>query len=795
MSVVSLVGQTISALLEREGDTRTIRFQRKCAGGLCTVGEADLSRDLYGWIRADGFAAPGSSNIEVDKDGDVIRVRARTRDKNECVWDIESVFRIEMSDGAELLTEQRTATFSEERYPKTGTVKSRDCIFATRVRTRIATSQDEFLLLPASMYGTNAAAETGRCLPIYDPSAKGFDFDTGRSPKWMIATDRTPTPLVFAMSPSGGMAAGLLPGSFRRTPPREGDRQTFADGAVGFDGSGDTIDLVVTMPYFELPATFAYLNFAPPRCRSFNAFPGDVFEGTFVYAPLAEGRHAYAEILDALYALCGDRFEWKPWMDIAEANALQAEAMHRYHYAPEKRIIRADLRLTGEPVSDESMIGWCGGMSAVASLMMGGFDHDKADYVGAACSVLDRLAAEGPSGTGVLYDNFDGEKYAPLARPEGVNTRVMSEALWIWMQLVELCENRTAIETGAWRDAIRGALLAMRDDQAPSGELGFAIDPATGKFIERKTCSAFMAIGPLARGARVFDDPSLLEAAARAGDFYTRFLDDEVLYGATLDTGVVINSEDGYNALIAYMELYEATRAEKWLQLAQRACDWFLTFRWAYNQTYPDGTLLDRLDFASKGFDTANVPNQHLHTYGTLCLLEQVKLWYYTGKLGYLKRAGDLVNACLQMIPRADGEILDDMRRGMHVEQYYNCHWASQGLGKGDIDPRHIAWVPGLCIFGTWRLKETFGGVAASSKYGHAEALDACRVTGASFDNGAVELSLARLSPKALTTTVCVCHLGGKAPRGAFTANELGDALVPVTLDRAGQTTVSCKLQ
>jgi len=725
MNAISLVGQTISAVFDRRDDAWTVRFQREHADGKRTPGKADLSRDLYGWIRADGFAAPGSTDIDVGKEGNVVRVRARTRDKNECVWDIESAFRIETADGVEVITEQRTATFSQERYPKTGTTKSRDCIFATRVRTGVATSQDEFLLVPASIYGTTASAETGRCLAIYDPDAKRFDFDTGRSANWMIATDRTPLPVVFAMSPSGGMAAGLLPGSFRRTPAREGDDQTFADGAVGFDGSGDTIDLVVTMPYFEIPATFAFLNFAPPRCKVFNAFPGDVFEGTFVYAPLAEGRHVYAEILDALYALCSDRFQWKPWMDVAEANALQAEAMRRYHYAPEKRIMRADLRLTGEPVSDESMIGWCGGMSAVASLLMPGVDEDNADYVDAARSVLDRLAAEGPSASGVLLDNFDGEKYVPLARPEGVNTRVMSEALWIWVQLAELCERRTSIETGAWRGAIRGALQAMRDDQAASGELGFAMDPNTGKFIERRTCSAFMAIGPLARGARVFDDPSLLETAARAGDFYTRFLDDEILYGATLDTGIAINSEDGYNALIAYMELYEATRETKWLALAQRACDWFLTFRWGYNQTYPEGTILDRLDFASKGFDTANVPNQHLHTYGTLCLVEQVKLWHYTGKLGYLKRAGDLVNACLQMIPRKDGEILEDMRRGMHVEQYYNCHWASQGLGKGDIDPRHIAWVPGLCVFGTWRLKETFGGAVASAKYGHAEALDA----------------------------------------------------------------------
>ena len=794
MSFASLVAKTISVSFEEKDGAWAMRFMRRNADGERVVGEADLSRDFYGWIRADGFASIGSTITSVTEDGDTVRVTVETRDKNECIWDIKSLWRIETVEGTEVLIEHRTAIFSEARYPKTGTMKSRDCIFATRIPTSIATSKNEFLLVPGAFYGDNTTANTQRCLAIYDPTRKDFDFESGRSSRWMIATDRTPMPVVFAMSPEGGLATGFLPGSFKRTPERDGDAETFADGAVGFDGAGATLDLFVTMPYFELPATFAFLNFAPPRCKSFTAFPGDVFEATYVYAPLPPGRHAYARVLEALHALCDDDFERRPWMDIAEANTLQAETIYKYHYIPDKRVIRTHVHLSGEPVSDEMMVGWCAGMSTVASIMLPGLDSGNATYLNAAQGVLDRLAAEGTSEAGALYDYFDGEKYIPLSGPYGINTRIMSEALWIWMHLTEECEKRTLIETGAWRVAIRRALSVMRDDQAETGELGFTIDPKTGKFIGRETCSSFMAIGPLARGAKLFDDPSLLNAAVRAGDFYARYLEDEVLYGATLDTGVAINSEDGYNALIAYMELYEGTGDEKWLELAQRACDWFLTFRWGYNQAYPAGTILDRLAVASKGLDTANVPNQHLHVYGALCLTEQVKLWYYTGRLGYLKRAGDLVNACLQMIPHKDGEILN-MRRGMHVEQYYNCHWASQGLGKGDIDPRHVAWVPALCVFGTWRLKETFGGIVVSARHGHAEALDACKVTGVSFDDGKVKLSLAGLTERQLDTTVCLCNINGRKLDKVCTSNAWGDALLPVKINGAREKTFSWELE
>ncbi|MFH0965757.1 MAG: hypothetical protein V2A58_17300 [Planctomycetota bacterium] len=793
MDRIAIEGKTISFELSREGRRWVASIRRR---DLAPAGTLDLCRDLYGWMRADGYAPGKVRRVRVEtEEGATVRISAEVFDKNLCVWDMTSTFEIVERAGVEFILERRLAFLSDVRYDSTSTMKGRDCILATRVTTTLPTRSGEFIMVPSSVYGTNKPADTSRCLMIYDPSRRSFDFATGRSPYWFLASDRTSLPMVLAMSESKGMACGVLPGSVRRSPEHPGDGETFADAGIGFDGRRRTLELFLTAPYYELPASFAYLNFAPARVRSFIAFPGDRIEAAFVYAPLPAGRHAYAAVLQGVYDFCDADFPANPWMDIAEANSLQAEALHRYHFVPDKRIVRAHAHPSGEPADDTMMLGWCAGLSSVAGILLPGIDGNERRWIEAGVSVLDRIASDAPTPSGLLADRFDGERFVPVMGERGINVRVLCEALWIWMHLVEVCEKRSIAPTEPWRTAIRASVLPLRDHQAGDGELGFSLDPETGEFAQRGTSSSFMAIAALARGASFLSDPSLLEAASRAGRFYRRYLEDEILFGATLDTGSAINSEDGYNALLAYMELLEATGEKEWLRCAERACDWFLTFRWGYNQRYPKGSLLDRFDFRSKGMDTANVPNQHLHTYGTLCLTEQVQLWLHTGNPHYLRRAADLVSAGTQMIPRRDDEILN-LRRGMHVEQYYNSNWASQGADKGDIDPRHISWVPGLCVFGDWRLKETFGGLVVSPRHRQACGLDACEVTRVAFTPSGASLTVRNLLDRQRRIPVVVCHLDrGRSVAEAHETTDRGDARLTLALAPRGEAELTIRLR
>jgi uncharacterized protein YyaL (SSP411 family) len=194
--------------------------------------------------------------------------------------------------------------------------------------------------------------------------------------------------------------------------------------------------------------------------------------------------------------------------------------------------------------------------------------------------------------------------------------------------------------------------------------------------------------------------PALLEgtnnqtAAELAGAYYARFVEDEFLFGAPEDVDRAPSSEDGYNAVMAYVSLFEATRNARWLDMARRAAEWMLSFRWSYNLTFPQHTLLESYDYRSRGADLASPRNQHLHNYGLICVPEMVRLSEHSSDRYYLDRTMDNLAASLQFIARQDGDF--NARKGMVTERYYN----SRCFGpKGAILPVSHDWAAGLVLY------------------------------------------------------------------------------------------------
>jgi hypothetical protein len=169
-----------------------------------------------------------------------------------------------------------------------------------------------------------------------------------------------------------------------------------------------------------------------------------------------------------------------------------------------------------------------------------------------------------------------------------------------------------------------------------------------------------------------------LEAARRAGDYYTRF---ETWYGAPEDVDLAPSSEDGYAAVMAFVAL------EDW-ETARRAADWTLTFRYSYDVDFAPGTTLGDHDFKSLGADQASPANQHLHNFGLICLPEFVALGepYRTSVLQHLE--------CFrQFIARYDGDF--GARKGMAAERYLQTDCFGP---KGTVQPLSHAWCLGVLL-------------------------------------------------------------------------------------------------
>jgi uncharacterized protein YyaL (SSP411 family) len=246
----------------------------------------------------------------------------------------------------------------------------------------------------------------------------------------------------------------------------------------------------------------------------------------------------------------------------------------------------------------------------------------------------------------------------------------------------------------SWKEALRSNLAFAVSRQRDDGNLGTYYDLETGAVESWEGTAGLLWVAALVEGSRLLGESRWLEVAARAGAYYAKFVDAEFIYGAPEDVLLTPTSEDGYNAVIAYLVLHEADRDPRWLDLARRAADWMLTFRYAYNVAFGPDTLLGEYDFRTRGGDMASPSNQHLHAYGLICYPELLRLAALLGDDWYADRARDNLACFLQFVARHDGDF--NARIGMVSERYYQTDW---GGPKGGLLALSHAWSIGVVLY------------------------------------------------------------------------------------------------
>src|SRR5205807_504349 len=131
-----------------------------------------------------------------------------------------------------------------------------------------------------------------------------------------------------------------------------------------------------------------------------------------------------------------------------------------------------------------------------------------------------------------------------------------------------------------------------------------------------------------------------------------------------------------------------------WLSAARRAADWTLTFRYTYDVDFPPHTLLADYRFRSRGADQASPANQHLHSYGLICMPELERLGRYLGDEYYLASARENLACFRQFVARHDGDF--NAYRGMVSERFYQtaCYQP-----KGMLLTLSHAWCVGVLLY------------------------------------------------------------------------------------------------
>jgi hypothetical protein len=549
-------------------------------------------------------------------------------------------------------------------------------------------------LVPGLFYGENRPAGCRVRYPRWVPGPEAVDEPLSAS-GWSFRADRAATPAVFAWTEEalvmlatteetelGAAGVGFSGGAVARDPERRiWVDAPFREEPVAYDGDGRTGGADV---------------------RTHRWVPGDVRTLRLRAAIAPPDAHGYAPLVRALGAEHPAVGPDVPWVSIAEAGELAADGLLTWHYHPEDRALYEtaafERDLDGTPAGPGDRphmhVGWVSGIPWAAQLVAWGRRVDSDAHVAAGIDVIDHVCDNlAPSGTFWASWTREGGWGTGWSPAGTIHANTIGQATLFLLRALE-AEDAVGIRHPTWEAAARSNLEAITARQRPDGALGTYHDAVTGDVTEWDGAGALPWIAALLAGGSRWSDPRYRAAAERAGHAYRRYVDDELIYGAPEDVHLAPTSEDGYNAVLAYVALHHATADPAWLDVARRAADWMLTFRYSYDVAFAPDTLLGRYGFRTRGTDQASPANQHLHHFGLLVTPELVRLARATGDDHYRQQAVEALRAWRQGIVRRDGDL--NGRRGMVSERF---HQTDCFRPKGSLLPLSHAWTGGVLLF------------------------------------------------------------------------------------------------
>jgi hypothetical protein len=554
-----------------------------------------------------------------------------------------------------------------------------------RVELLLGPTDDPGWLIPGLFYGENRPEGCLRRYPRY--VAGRVDVEAMEADAWSFRADRCATPAVFAWD--GERGAALV----------TGERSAVGESGVGLALLDGRPALRLHFPFREEPLRYDGSNAPwPPEVSVHRFEPGEEVRIELALYELPADRHGYAGVLRDVHARAG-RMGDVAWVGIEEAAEIAAWGLARWHYRPDPaRLVetvafdRDSFGASGD--RDAMHVSWVSGVPYAAALLRHGRRRQRPEQVEVAAAVLDHVAAARTPGQTfwAQWTADAGWTTGWHPDPRRLHCRTLGDAT-LFLLRAAAAESRLGHRRPLWDDAVRSNLDAILRVQRADGALPAAID-VDGQALDWHGSAGLAWVAPLAEAAPFLDEPRYLDAAARAGAWFGRFVEREFIHGAPEDVDLAPTSEDGVVALTAYAALHRQQPAGAWLDTARRAAEWMLTFRYTYDVAFPPLSLLGRYGFRTRGSDQASPANQHLHAFGLLCLPELVQLARELDDAYLLESARENLSCLRQLVARTDGDV--NAYRGMTAERYFQTDCFQP---KGMLGTLSHAWSVGVLLW------------------------------------------------------------------------------------------------
>ena len=199
-------------------------------------------------------------------------------------------------------------------------------------------------------------------------------------------------------------------------------------------------------------------------------------------------------------------------------------------------------------------------------------------------------------------------------------------------------------------------------------------------------------------------------ALEKAGRYYASLVDKSAFYADTLDADCV-DKEAGVALLRAFLDLYERSGGDFYLEHARLCAGYILSWMYTYNVAFDPRSPLGRRDFKTLGMTSVSVAHHHLDFYGFAIAFDFLRLWQATGEELWKICALAMIGACGQLIssPR---DMLGKSSQflGWQPEQMNQTNWDYKHRVLGTKGRFHtcVAWTVALTLGAMLDIRQRF---------------------------------------------------------------------------------------
>ncbi|MBC7886649.1 MAG: hypothetical protein H7Z13_02085, partial [Ferruginibacter sp.] len=368
-------------------------------------------------------------------------------------------------------------------------------------------------------------------------------------------------------------------------------------------------------------------------------------------------------------------------LPFSSAFKVQEKKFNELNFVPEYGYYSVGAR---ENFLQDWQIGWTGGMISTYPLLVAGSTITKSNVI----KNFDWLFPDGISPSGFFWDSGEGGNRwygGDIRKPHTADwhlVRKSGDGLYYVIRQFMIMQKLGYPVKDSWKNGAKMVGDAFVNLWKKNGQFGNFINSKTGEIIVGGSTSGGIVPGALCVSYKYFGEKSHLDIAIKAGDYYNEnFVQKGITCGGPGDAMQNPDSESCYALLESYMLLYETTKDNKWLGIAENVAMQFATWVMSYNYKFPVNSLFSQLDIKSTGAVIANTQNKHgapgICTYSGVALL---KLYRATGNKFYVELLRDIAHNMPQYLSHPLKPI-PGLKFGWMSERVSTTDWF-EGIGE-----------------------------------------------------------------------------------------------------------------